>query len=73
MTIRFLPFWLGSAIGTLLLPFCVALANGDEQNIRWSYEVFKACCIGFISASLYVVVTAAFETKRRGFAKVRLW
>ena len=81
MIIRFLAFALGSAIGQMMgqltYIFVKAFVNGFEQYILWSYELTKALCIGlcvgFTTASTYVVVAAALETRRRGAAKVRIW
>ncbi len=73
MTIRFLPFWLGIALGHMLYVFCPAVVNENEQNIPWAHQLLAACFTGLIASSFYVAVTATAETKRRGSAKVRLW
>ena len=73
MIIRFGPWWLGFALGSLLYVLGRAFINGNEADIHWGQVLVAAVLQGLISAALFVIVQTVARIKRHGSTRVRLW
>ncbi len=73
MIIRFCPWWLGFSLGNMLYVLGRAFINGAEADIQWGRVLLIALLKGLIAAALFVVVQSVVGTKKRNWARVRLW